>query len=1044
MNTLSINSSRPLVTRFAWKEYRMLRGLWVASFLIGLFLQILPYVLTSSTMRTYPEGGFLVAWIAAALYSVGAAITMFCAETEERTRDYLRLLPGNATPIIATKLVMAFATAVALGCVLSLTSWFLANYTWANSRHAELAFALGGVGILEGLAWGLLFSLWWKQPLLAAVAAMACASLGAQVAILGTTDAYDAFSLEGYRAAVPGRLLICLAVLILDSVLASQWLYPRRKHERVSHRAMTIDLPASNTHARVHTAAWPRTKMFTRLLWQTWRESWKMMLAAIAISAVLMTALMLPAYISSPRDFLKSLPFVALIPPALLGALAFRADQQRDHRLFLATHAAKPRYVWLARHVVWFGVVLLLGIVIHLAGSWLMQNVLHNEVKNYFEGRWSYHTEWLGREFSTGDPKLAQAWRFEYMQSTYVRGVIAAWTAFIAAYGVGQLCSMLLKQSLLSGFLAILFAVILAVWSVLMYLWEMNSLWFILPIGSAALLATWLRTPNWILGKNHWRHWIVPALALFAPLAVMLGMVPAGRMMQLEVSKQTAQSKVLTHGKSWLEKPFAAEEFGYQSHKNEFSQTALAYERLAAEIDDHEERFLLGPNSHLATTFEHLQVLARKLTVLIDQKDCVFPAEHVLRGSRSGRYLQILHQLLLQDAIQLRARGLLDVAFERLCANLRLLGYKLRYQTSSQFAHELQANDSGSFTQTFAAILEWAQAPDQTSERLKAAIPTLEKFFKQLPPLTSVVYADRERVRQIILEIQPPSNQLNQLPTILNRLPGEQARALQALDISAALTREYIFQTQRLINATENSIGNVEAATQLRNDLRSAPWTGMFAIHPIMDDLHPEGYRGANQLAEACATSFLVAEEFRRSGDLRHLLQVYTNFETNRRALLVQLALLAYRIDHGQYPDELAALVPDYLPQMINDPYSGKPFAYHPGGLDLPLVLGRYNDANAPPPEIPAETPLFWSVGVENYKLMEFAHFPGDLGDDVNVTAGVYGGEGISPAPIVEQPHLMVYKFQTQEGYGSANSLVFPLPKIDDVEETKTKDPNAP
>jgi hypothetical protein len=218
----------------------------------------------------------------------------------------------------------------------------------------------------------------------------------------------------------------------------------------------------------------------------------------------------------------------------------------------------------------------------------------------------------------------------------------------------------------------------------------------------------------------------------------------------------------------------------------------------------------------------------------------------------------------------------------------------------------------------------------------------------------------------------------------------------------------------------------------------------LLAIHPMTHKLHPEGYRGANRLAEACATSFLVAEEFRRAGNLRHLLYAYTNFETRRCALLVQLALLAYRLDYGQYPDKLTALVPDYLAQMINDPYSGRPFVYHPQGLDLPLVLGQYNYANAPPPEIAAETPLFWSVGVENNKLMEFAHFPGDLGDDVNVTAGVYGGEGISPAPIGEQPHLLVYKFQTQEGYGSANSLVFPLPKIDDVEESETEEPNAP
>lgn len=1026
----------------------MLRGLWLASFLIGIFVQVIPYILWSGSLRTDPEGGFLIAWIAAALYAVGAAITMFCAETEERTRDYLRLLPGNATPIIATKLVMAFATAVALGCVLSLTSWFLADYTWSNSRHAELAFALGGVGVVEGLAWGLLFSLWWKQPLLAAVAAMACASLGAQVAILGTTEAYDAFSLEGYRAAVPGRLLICLAVLILDSVLASQWLYPRRKHERVSRRVMTIDLPASNTHARVHTAAWPRTKMFTRLLWQTWRESWKTILAAIAISAVLMTSLMLPAYISSPHDFLKSLPFVALIPPALLGALAFRADQQRDHRLFLATNAAKPRYVWLARHFVWFGVVLLLGIVIHLAGSWLMQTVLHKEVAIYLEGYLSYYAKWLGREFSTRDPKLVQAWRFEYMQSTYTRGVLAAWTAFIAAYGVGQLCSMLLKQSLLAGFLAILFAVILAAWSVLMYLWEMNSLWFILPIGIAALFATWLRTPNWILGKNHWRHWIVPALALFVPLTVMLGMVPAARMMQLESLKQAAKSRSLPHDKSWLDEPFAVEEAYIHAHKKEFSQTALAYERLAAEIELEDEVLLDSPYAQLDIANEQLQKLAQQVMELTKHQECVFPAKHVLHGSVSGKYLQKLQQLLLQEAKRREAQGQLDIAFEQLCAELRLLGHMLRYQTSWQFAGMLRAYDEGSYTQTFAAILDWAQAPDQTSERLKAAIPTLEKIFAEMPPLTSAVYADRERVRQIILENQPPSNQQNQLPAILNRLPGEQARALEALDISAALIKKYVDQIQPLINATAYPSGNVEAATQSRIDLTRVPRTSMFAIHTATYEHHLEGYRAASRLADACATSFLVAEEFKNSGNLRTLLNNWTDFVARTRALSVQLALLAYRLDHDKYPDTLAELVPDYLPSMINDPFSGKPFQYQPQGLDLPLIRNNRFEGGILP-SIPAGTPLLWSVDLSNNHLEESLVLMRDNEFVDYKPDGIYGDE-LEPAndqtvETEDDKWLKFYRFQpAYRASSSSNFLVFPLPKIENSQKSETQDPNAP
>ena len=89
--------------RFAWKEYRMLRGFWLAGLVIALSIQVLAYVDVLRVGALAPGWYMMVAWSAAALYSVGAAITVFCAETEERTRDYLRLLPGDWRAIFSSK-----------------------------------------------------------------------------------------------------------------------------------------------------------------------------------------------------------------------------------------------------------------------------------------------------------------------------------------------------------------------------------------------------------------------------------------------------------------------------------------------------------------------------------------------------------------------------------------------------------------------------------------------------------------------------------------------------------------------------------------------------------------------------------------------------------------------------------------------------------------------------------------------------------------------------------------------------------------------------
>ena len=44
--------------------------------------------------------------------------------------------------------------------------------------------------------------------------------------------------------------------------------------------------------------------------------------------------------------------------------------------------------------------------------------------------------------------------------------------------------------------------------------------------------------------------------------------------------------------------------------------------------------------------------------------------------------------------------------------------------------------------------------------------------------------------------------------------------------------------------------------------------------------------------------------------------------------LALMLAVEKYKREHGQYPDRLEALAPDYVPQVPTDAFNGKPFVY--------------------------------------------------------------------------------------------------------------------
>ena len=69
-----------------------------------------------------------------------------------------------------------------------------------------------------------------------------------------------------------------------------------------------------------------------------------------------------------------------------------------------------------------------------------------------------------------------------------------------------------------------------------------------------------------------------------------------------------------------------------------------------------------------------------------------------------------------------------------------------------------------------------------------------------------------------------------------------------------------------------------------------------------------------------------------------HLVGIHFRYLAQRRMAAVALALRLYQLDHDNRPDELADLVPDYLPEIPMDILSkGQPIQYRPGA-DPPLL----------------------------------------------------------------------------------------------------------
>jgi hypothetical protein len=1034
MNTLSINtSSRPLVWRFAWKEYRMLRGFWIACAVIAILLQSLPKLLFSLYHNLgNPIEYVTIAWSAAALYTVGATIMMFAAETEDRTRDYLRLLPGNWIPIFATKVAMALASAVLLAGFLTLTGWL---FRGAIPSQQDTLFVLkvAGVGVLEFLAWGLLFSLWWKHPLMAAVAAIAAASFGAQGAILATSNANNSWTTEAYVRAVPVRLAICLVVFAVDVWLGRRWLYPVGNAKTASGRDAnsTSGLLVANS-ARVTER--PRRRMFGRLLWQTWREAWKPILVAVPLAFALPVAMV---GVLEQFAHLREFSFMYLILPALLGALAFRADWQKDHRLFLATHATRPRYVWLARQVVWWGVVVVLGMVATLIATYLFQALNGNELLRTVRGYERY-----GNFFSLSS--IASA--MERGRKLLGNGILTAWCAVFSAYAVGQLCSMLLKQTVLAGFAAILLSVVLAAWSVLMFVWQMNPFGFVLPIGLGTLLATWLRVPSWILGQNQWKHWVGTAMVVALPLVLAVAYVPSTRMAQIENIELPAYH--------YLREPLEVSIQEFKERQKRLQESLLKLEQLGIaeepwiedivldgkKLVDYElnERALefYGPGRYVGYYDEHVNELDPAEVEILDR----FQAEATRQGLEANRakipeLLAIVYSpdfqpiygvrylledrynterllgeftsLLVNDAKMLRATGDLDEAWQSLRA-IPLIDPQFLYS-------ERRFN-------FYKEVIAWAEHPDQTSERLKQAIVDLQQVFTRLPSPRDIILNNRNCVREVILgERAPRYANFNRFYFFLNQLPGEQARALRALDLLTTQALNQIDAVTVLVDQ-DQQLGIVPAEN-VSELLR------LFELGNTSEVYDGHSKERSQELRQAFSTSFLAESEFDYV-DPAWIASNWVAEETRRRGLLVQLALIAYKLDHGEYPKTLAELTPGWLAEPIDDPFSGYPFVYRPEGLPHKLLSLQGDEVAF----IAPDTPLIWSVGYDNMQLMEAR--------PMEFIVKQYGGW-----QAVDEKFLAAAEAGEQYNYfrgtyrRGGNPFVFPLPKVEKSQDSETEAP---
>lgn len=1056
------------IRRFVWKEYRTLRGFWLAVLLLGLLVQwligvFLPPQPDWPTLRLY------VALAAATLYATGAAAILFSIEHEDGTFDFLSGLPATWLPVFVGKLLLATMSAIALAAALTFTGLIAHGFDLPRENNATLAFGIFGIAILEAIAWGTLFSLLFKRPLAAAIMTLLIGALAVHTAVnLTGSNSIASLDPKAYLNSIPLRLAIVVVVLACSILVARRWIgfsshsrvaeSPWRRGARgggilaskdflqnpyglvsVLSACLNVFRPLTNRLASKANRG-RRITMLSRLLWQSWRESWKWLLAPIVMAALcVVIAILVQTLAGSTRSSIAGAVVVVatiFFAPALYGALAFSADQRRGQVRFLAEHAAAPRYVWLARHIVWLGTLAALFTILALVLSiFLVKGVQHRAFRDLRYDNWSY------------GPSVIVLQELAGVATNVATGSALASFGVLTAYAIGQLCSMVLRSEILAAFLALVLAVVLSAWVAVLFVWDLSGWLFLFPLAAGLLLATWLRAPAWLAGRNTWRAWVKPALAVIVPLVLLGLLLPQQRLVQvqhgylqpdgvgrLDDTPETAAAvkKLNDEAEETAQMYLKAADL-YPAFKNydqlekwrnpdlgylkRGSRTGSLVDRLVDSGIDI-EKIPLDERAAFSEAAQTREELIRKayasaieLAIEASQRPtCQFkfnlsPTANLQPNNRA-------YNLRLEPDKSYEALGNLlsalsphfmfgDVTLDQLIAALRMSAHLRSGQPATIFIRQLRREQ-----EILQRIGQWAVSDKRTNDERREAIEKLQAFFSsRQPSLESALWADRALIHRVITGKEPPlvlseppvSNAIY-LAFLANELPWERERALAALDI---LTYQNVSEASSLT---------------LTSRLHKSDVSGLNSIH-LRRWLQPGlSQRGAfeGELRQAAETSYLLRFEYDARVPLHELFREYLNTETSRRAVLIKIALVMFRLDHGEYPANLTELVPDYLDHELLDPYSMQPFHYELGGLDFPLVVSYGRGG-----EIERGTPLFWSVGPYNARLIQSER---DASNRDETDLGAERVEDIKPYYHLEYDNVWV------GGYHSTD-LIFPLPK---------------
>ena len=957
--------------RLVWKEYRTHRPLWLAILIVTPVLQLAVVGFTqlqiissgrssmNEMLLNQSNGLVSIAYVSVVSYLIGCVGTMFAIDHETGVFSFVRVLPTTQPRVFWSKVGFAVVSWAALALLIGLIT--TVAFVSKVPENANWYWTYGALFLVEVFAWSLFSSLWVRQPLWAVVVALAGQALAYSLAFavlnqfsrgFGWTPMFEDRLLLGYRLVTAVALLagsvVCGRLWFDERLRFPRWrlwpekvlidsydppIVPLEPRVRVRRPAATIaDDPPDMAERRASRS---------RLLWQSWRDARFLALGLIVTLPIWFASIVM---LGQMTNYHWMVAVAWLLSCFLCGILSFGLDQQGERFRYFAERGCVPRDVWLCRQAVWLSTVVVMTPSIVSIASVAIP------------------------EFRSSPDQRAT------MSTVVVLGALLC-------YGVGQLTAMLIRSMVVAGAvgLALLFGGLM--WSILMTSWQTPTWWTVGGVPAIALFVTWLKSNDWIEERRdrvaRWRT----RLGVGVPAAMLLIAIAAYRVVQIPAVTLPTEWDAPNLAASQLSETDRETLDLYRRALREMEAKGREHnvvvqrrmEQLRQEHPDWDEQQLIR-TAYAENQPAWLERMAEVGSLLkqahsrpavplaILQDELPMPVSGDLNVASPMWFHSVVH-FQSQSSV---AKGELDDAWREIEVGMEVVD---RFMSRASYRYDLRFISGG---ESYPSITEWGRHPQQTRERIVAAIGTLEA--RESTALTfglMAIHAELLRSR-LVLHLDPrwrdvPIDAIErQYSMAPNSVPAwwwtawrmmfwERWRSERVLRWDAALAVDSV---RNIVTRVERG----EVPQRLEHSVSSIKNS-----QPVLTNLGRTWYETRRPLdsPEMKLVQATVLPPFAYYGLAQGAeIQVFAHVEA-LRATRLQLALADWQREHGRYPETLDELVPTYFDKLPLDPIRAKPFGYLPNGL--PEDVARDSETVLPDGRrqvtvlVPKNVPFLWT-----------------------------------------------------------------------------------